>query len=165
MIVAGCLADWGQRVVATGLLGKDNDAPFTELFAAKGIEDRFCRFSGLTRVNVKLVDPRDTTDINLPGADLAPEQLQRGLDAVLDLASSGTIVVLAGSLPADFPDDTYAHCIAKLTARQVRVVLDTSGPPLAAALQAAAGPCPMPSNPTAPNLRPGLNAPCRRTPT
>ena len=142
VIVAGCLADWGQRVVATGLLGKDNDTPFTELFAAKGIEDRFCRFPGLTRVNVKLVDPRDTTDINLPGADLAPEQLQRGLDAVLELASSGTIVVLAGSLPADFPDDTYAHCIAKLTARQVRVVLDTSGPPLAAALQAAAGTLP-----------------------
>ncbi len=142
VIVAGCLADWGQRVVATGLLGEDNDAPFTDLFAAKGIEDRFCRFSGPTRVNVKLVDPRDTTDINLPGADLAPEQMHRARDAVLALASSGAIVVLAGSLPADFPDDTYAHCIAELTARQVRVVLDTSGPPLTAALQAAAGALP-----------------------
>lgn len=142
VIVAGCLADWGQRVVATGLLGKDNDAPFTELFAAKGIDDRFCRFSGLTRVNVKLVDRRDTTDINLPGADVPPEQRQRGLDAVLELGGSGTVVVLAGSLPAHFPDDTYAHCIAALAARQVRVVLDTSGPPLAAALQAAAGALP-----------------------
>ena len=35
--VASCLADWGTPVIAAGLLGSGNAAPFEALFAAKGI--------------------------------------------------------------------------------------------------------------------------------
>ncbi|MBP0652120.1 1-phosphofructokinase, partial [Mycobacterium tuberculosis] len=33
--VAGCVADWGWPVIATGVLGCGNDAAFVRLFAEK----------------------------------------------------------------------------------------------------------------------------------
>ncbi len=70
--VASSLADLGHRVVATGLLGRENCGPFEELFTQKNIEDAFVRLPGSTRVGIKILDPvkRQTTDINFPG--LAP---------------------------------------------------------------------------------------------
>ncbi len=136
VMVAGCLADWGQAVIATGLLGEDNADTFSALFATKGIVDAFCRYPGLTRTNVKLVDATDTTDINLPGAEVPVERLPAVRDAVLQHADAESLVVLAGSLPAGFADSTYADLVATLSARGVRTVLDTSGLPLHAALAA-----------------------------
>lgn len=140
VMVAGCLADWGQTVTATGLLGEGNDAVFRALFAAKGITDAFSRYPGLTRTNIKLVDPHETTDINLPGAE-APAALLQALEhKVLHRADATSLVVLAGSLPAGFAADTYAVLIAGLGARGMRTVLDTSGAPLREALAAEARP-------------------------
>ncbi|WCS25535.1 1-phosphofructokinase [Methylobacterium sp. NMS14P] len=138
--VACCLADWGLPVTATGILGADNAAPFTELLAEKGVADRFLRVPGETRTNLKLLDRRtgDTTDINLPGLTVAADALGAARAALLDHAAGDAWVVLAGSLPGALPVDTYAELAARLKARGARVVLDASGPPLAAAL--AAGP-------------------------
>ena len=141
--VASCLADFGIRTAVTGLLGSSNAAPFEALFRAKGIDDRCLRLDGSTRVNTKLVDRAtgQTTDINLPGPALTPEVRLAMLGSLLACieGAMGTVrwVVLAGSLPPDWPVDTY-----RLLARHVRhcggqVVLDASGPALAAGLLAA----------------------------
>ncbi|QCG95494.1 1-phosphofructokinase [Azospirillum sp. TSA2s] len=134
--VASCLADWGTPVVATGLLGTGNAAPFEALFQAKGIADAFLRLPGETRVNVKIADlaANDTTDINLPGLTADPGALGRVQETVRRLVEPGTPVLLAGSLPDGLPTDTYAILTADLAAAGARVVLDSSGPPLAAAL-------------------------------
>lgn len=136
VMVAGCLADWGQPVIATGLLGSDNTALFNGLFAAKGIEDRFIRHPGQTRTNIKLLDPHATTDINLPGADIPVALTRQVRETVLRYADAKTLVVLSGSLPAGFPAQTYAELIGALAEHGIRTVLDTSGAPLGAALQA-----------------------------
>ena len=140
VMVAGCLADWGQPVVATGLLGDGNGALFSALFAAKGIGDMFCRHPGHTRTNIKLVDPHATTDINLPGTDIPMAMMRQVRETVLRSVDAETFVVLSGSLPAAFPVETYAELIGALAAHGVRTVLDTSGAPLAAALNASATP-------------------------
>ncbi|PWC67343.1 1-phosphofructokinase [Azospirillum sp. TSH7] len=134
--VASCLADWGTPVVATGLLGTGNAAPFEALFQAKGIADAFLRLPGETRGNVKIADlaANDTTDINLPGLTADPGALGRVQETVRRLVEPGTPVLLAGSLPDGLPTDTYAILTADLAAAGARVVLDSSGPPLAAAL-------------------------------
>ncbi|KAA1056747.1 1-phosphofructokinase [Azospirillum argentinense] len=138
--VASCLADWGTPVVATGLLGSGNAAAFEALFAAKGIADRFVRLPGETRVNVKIADlaAADTTDLNLPGltADADADALDRVRRTLRELVLPGTPVLLAGSLPDGLPADSYATLTADLRAQGARVVLDSSGPPLAAALAA-----------------------------
>lgn len=134
--VASCLADWGVDVVAHGLLGSDNAAPFDALFAAKGIEDRFIRVAGSTRVNLKLVDDAGTTDINLDGMAV-DEALVAMVVSQLNVAvRSGDLVALSGSLPPGCPYDVYAAMVAQLRERGCRVLLDTSGGPLTHALDA-----------------------------
>ena len=135
--VAGCLADWHVPVVATGLLGDTNAALFEALFARKGVLDGFCRVPGSNRTNIKISDASDgqTTDINLPGIDATPadvEALCKRIDAVADVAG----VALCGSLPGGLPADTYAQLLARLNQRGVRTLLDTSGAPLTQALAA-----------------------------
>lgn len=136
--VASCLADWGTPVVATGLLGSGNAAAFEALFAAKGIADRFVRLPGETRVNVKIADlaAADTTDLNLPGLTADADALDRVRRTLRELVLPGTPVLLAGSLPDGLPAGSYATLTADLRAQGARVVLDSSGPPLAAALAA-----------------------------
>ncbi|PGH55844.1 1-phosphofructokinase [Azospirillum palustre] len=137
--VASCLADWGTPVTATGLLGTGNAAPFEALFQAKGIADAFLRLPGETRVNIKIADlaANDTTDINLPGLSADAGAVGRVRETVLGLVEPGTPVLLAGSLPEGLPADAYAALTADLAAAGARVVLDSSGAPLAAALASA----------------------------
>ncbi|GJD88065.1 Tagatose-6-phosphate kinase [Methylobacterium hispanicum] len=134
--VALCLADWGLPVAASGVLGSDNAAPFAQLMAERGIDDRFLRIPGETRTNLKLLDRKtgDTTDINLPGLAVSPDTLDAARAALIDLADAGSLAVLAGSLPGTLPPETYRDLTARLNARGARVVLDASGGPLAAAL-------------------------------
>jgi len=134
--VAGCLADWGLPVLATGILGRDNCAPFEALFAAKGIGNRFVSQSGANRINIKLVSDNDgaTTDVNLPGLSVAPPVLLQLTELLHELGAAGRCVVLAGSLPAGLPDDCYARLCERLTRQGAWIALDTSGTALSAAL-------------------------------
>jgi 1-phosphofructokinase len=136
--VACCLADWGLPVSVTGVLGQDNAAPFAQLLAAKGIDDRFVRIPGETRTNLKLLDAAsgDTTDINLPGLEFGPSTVEAVRAVLVDLTGPGSLAVLAGSLPRSLGPDAYARLTAELKRRGTRVVLDASGPALAAALAA-----------------------------
>ncbi|MFD1281773.1 1-phosphofructokinase [Methylobacterium goesingense] len=138
--VAACLADWGVPVAATGVLGQDNAAPFQALMEAKGIADAFAWIPGETRTNLKLLDAQsgDTTDINLPGLAVTADALVTVRAVLRSRATEGTLAVLAGSLPGGLPAGTYADLTAALVARGVRVILDASGPALAAALAAPA---------------------------
>jgi 1-phosphofructokinase len=138
--VACCLADWGLPVTATGILGGDNAAVFTQVLAEKGVADRFVRVPGATRTNLKLLDrlTGDTTDINLPGLAVGADDLRSARAALLDHAGAGGLVVLAGSLPEGVPPGIYADFIRDLDARGARVILDASGVAFAAALAAGA---------------------------
>lgn len=137
--VAGCLADWGSPVIATGILGRANQPAFTDFFSAKGITDRFITAPGETRTNIKIIDGAggDTTDINLPGLTVTEDLLEQVIDVLTQIVAAGSIVVLAGSLPNGLPATTWATLTGFLNQAKARVVLDTSGPPLAAALEAA----------------------------
>lgn len=65
--VAKVLAELGAEVSVTGFLGDDNQDPFAHLFEQKGIEDRFVRVHGASRINVKLVEETGrVTDLELP---------------------------------------------------------------------------------------------------
>lgn len=134
--VASCLADWAIPVIATGILGRDNATPFEQLFADKGINDRFVRHDGATRVNIKLVDGSDnsTTDVNLPAQPVGAATFDALLQQLDDLAEPGRCFVLAGSLPAGLAEDSYAVLIGRLRRYGAHVVLDSSGAALAAAL-------------------------------
>ncbi|SDA11629.1 1-phosphofructokinase [Sphingomonas sp. NFR15] len=134
--VASCLADWNLDVVAHGLLGRDNAAPFDQLFAQKAIDDRFVRVAGSTRVNLKLVDRVGTTDINLTGIAVDESQVDMVVATLSAAVQRGDLVILSGSVPPGCSSGIYAMLVRQLRGTGCRVLLDTSGLPLERALEA-----------------------------
>lgn len=137
--VAAFLAHTDHAVAVTGLLGSDNAGLFERLFEEKGIADHFVRLPGSTRVNIKIVDDvhAGVTDINFLGLRPEPRDLAALTTAIDMLAESAEWFVLSGSVPADVPNDIYATLIARLKLHRRTVVLDASGLPLRAAIEAA----------------------------
>lgn len=125
--VASFLADFGQGATITGFLGGENDAIFRRLFEQKGIEDRFVRFGGSTRIGIKISDLalQQTTDINFPGQAPEPEAIQRLFDILGELKAGHEWFVLSGSVPAGLSPAIYGDMVRALAGR--KVVVDTSG--------------------------------------
>lgn len=134
--VAACLADFGLKPVVTGYLGADNARIFEQLFKARGIDDRFVRYEGATRTNIKIVDEKGTTDINLAGNPVNAEK-ENELLCVLDgFASPQWLVIMSGSLAPQMPVDYYVQTSARLKAKGASVIVDCSGEALQALLGA-----------------------------
>lgn len=138
--VAAFLADYGERVAATGFLGAENDTLFRSFFERKTIADRCVRLAGSTRTGIKIVDPiaGQTTDINFPGLAGGATESQALAQQIDALAIHAEWFVFAGSLPPELPATTYRDLIRPLVAEGKRVALDTSGAAFREAL--AAGP-------------------------
>jgi 1-phosphofructokinase len=137
--VASFLRDLGVAVSVTGFLGRDNAPEFERLFERKSIADRFVRLPGKTRVNVKILDEAQDriTDINFPGQHARAGDRESLEQAIAALVPDHDWFVLSGSVPAGIPFDVYAELTATLKAAGKRVVVDTSGAPLRAALRGA----------------------------
>ncbi len=163
--VAACLADAGLRCAALGVLGAGNAPVFETLFAERGIDDRCLRVPGDTRSNLKLVaaDSGATTDINLPGLALDQAQLDTVGARLAELLRPGLPVVLSGSLPAGLAEDTWRHLQAQAAAAGARVLLDTSGAPLHAALDAPRAQLPFAIKPNRHELEEWAGAPLAST--
>lgn len=136
--VALRLADYGLPVSATGFLGEQNTALFEKTFAQKGIEDRFIRSAGETRVNVKIIDvaEQQTSDINAAGVKPSEADVQRLLNVLDEMADECEWFILGGRLQNSLPADLYAQMITRLKAKGCRVILDTSGEALRLGLRA-----------------------------
>jgi len=135
--VASCLADWGQDCVVAGWLGRDNVASFEALMAHPRLADAMVRIAGQTRTNIKLLDASrsETTDINLPGFATDAAEFDLLCSALNRHFSPSRIVVMAGSLPAGTPPHAWSQLLAAATADGSRVLVDTSGAPLAELLR------------------------------
>ncbi|GGZ91937.1 1-phosphofructokinase [Ignatzschineria ureiclastica] len=133
IMVASCLADWGQfSIRAGGLLGESNSQIFEEALKAKSIQDCFVRVSGQNRTNIKIVDQNDTTDINLPGIAGNEVALQRVAETFAE--QKPALLVLSGSLAEGMPVDSYRQLI-KVAPQGSKVILDASGEALIEALK------------------------------
>lgn len=95
--------------------------------------------AGAIRSNITLVDADgETTKINAPGPVLDEAEQAAILDAVAEHLDAGDVryVVAAGSLPEGVSTDFVVHLGTLAASRGVPFALDTSGPPLEAALRA-----------------------------
>ena len=128
--VARWLAKRGATVACGGLLGEDNAAMFEKELKKYGIEDRFVRIPGSTRVNEMFVTPKGSFKVNRPagGKFEGFEKFERfeGFD----------VVILSGSLPKDWPADTYRHLVESAKKAGAKVVLDASGKALVEGVKA-----------------------------
>jgi 6-phosphofructokinase 2 len=71
----------------------------------------------------------------MPGPLLTHQEWRACLDAIDRMDALPLILVCSGSLPPGVPDDFYARIARIAAARGSKLILDTSGRPLAAALQ------------------------------
>jgi 1-phosphofructokinase len=137
--VAAFLSDYGLPVIVTGFLGEENRYIFERMFLEKGIDDRFVRIAGSTRVGIKIVDDlqQQTTDINFPGQAPTVQDVDTLFDIIQTLSGECGWFVLSGSIPAGMPASIYRELVERIQATGKQVALDTSGEGLQLALSAA----------------------------
>ena len=129
--VARWLAKRGATVACGGLLGEDNATMFEKELKKYGIEDRFVRIPGSTRVNEMFVTPQGSFKVNRP----ANGGTYRGLEGLGSLEGFD-VVILSGSLPKDWPVDTYRYLAVAAKKAGAKVILDASGKALAEGVKA-----------------------------
>lgn len=106
--------------------------------AEEGMASRFVASAEDTRVSFTVHEGRSGQEFRfvMPGPRLSEAEWRACLDALDATDPFPGLLVASGSLPPGVPDDFYAR-VARLAAeRGGRLVLDTSGAPLDAALQA-----------------------------
>ena len=116
-------------------------AQVQQLLADEGVPTQLQRIAGDTRENFSVVETTTGQEFRfvLPGPTLQTSEWQACLDALATHAPPPRWLIASGSLPPGTPDDFYAQLVRAVSAvsgQGVRVAVDTSGPPLAAALQA-----------------------------
>lgn len=136
--VARALVVNGITAIAVVPLGGPDGQLLAALLAEDAIPTRGVRVSADTRSNITLVEADGTvTKLNAPGNPLAADDLEALLAATDDQLAAGVDwLVACGSLPEGAPIDLYARLVSAGRAAGALVAVDTSGPALAAAVDA-----------------------------
>ncbi|OOF51535.1 1-phosphofructokinase [Rodentibacter genomosp. 1] len=135
--VAKVLKDLDVDVAVGGFLGEDNAGDFEQMFNKQGLQDKFHRVAGKTRINVKITETEaDVTDLNFLGYDINPQAWQQFAADSLAYCLDYDIVAVCGSLPRGVTPELFAEWLNQLHQEGVKVVLDTSNAALNAGLKA-----------------------------
>lgn len=135
--VTRVLAAAGVRSRAI-VVARDDDR-FAALLAADGVDAVHVPVDAPVRTNLALTEPDGTTTkVNEPGSPLDDRAVAAVLTAVRAHAADADWLVVAGSLPVGARPGLVADVIAAAREARpgIRIALDTSGAPLAAAVAA-----------------------------
>ena len=107
------------------------------MFNKHGLEDKFHRVDGKTRINVKITETEaDVTDLNFLGYQISPQVWQQFVTDSLAYCLNHDIVAVCGSLPRGVSPELFADWLNQLHQAGVKVVLDSSNAALIAGLKA-----------------------------
>ena len=123
--VSGVLQVLGCKSVALGFVAGETGAWLERGLAAQGLYTDFIHLAeGMTRINVKIKAGQET-ELNGAGPAI-PQSALEELEAKLDLLNEDDVLILAGSIPASMPQNTYERLLARLQGRGVRTVVDAT---------------------------------------
>lgn len=122
----------GGKSTAYVVTGGANGAAFVALLRAEGVSVETHAIKEETRQSFHVTDAATGEQYRfvLPGPTLNEHDLATIESDILRLAANASFLVLSGSLPPGVPDDFYAQLSQKLQSQTVRIIVDTSGPPL-----------------------------------
>ena len=102
----------------------------------EGLDSVFLPIANETRVSFTVHEHSTGAEFRfvMPGPHLSDGEWQACLDHLAQMPRFPDLLVASGSLPPGVPVDFYAQLARLCKARGARLLLDTSGPPLAAAL-------------------------------
>lgn len=90
-----------------------------------GVEENFISVqAGISRINVKLRS-NEESEINGMGPDIGNADIDK-LMSQLDELENGDVLVLAGSIPSVMPETMYRDIMARLSHKDVMVVVDAT---------------------------------------
>lgn len=135
--VAKVLNDLGVDVTVGGLLGRDNQEGFDQLFAELGLHNRFQVIDGRTRINIKVTEAGgDVTDLNFSGFKVSEENWQHFKQDSLNWLGDFDMVCVSGSLPQGVALDEFTDWMKALRQQCPCLVFDSSRAALDAGLLA-----------------------------
>jgi len=136
--VSRMLQKLNQPSKAIGLLGGQTGKTIEAGLQEQGIEVVAIPISGETRTNVSIVTPGGSKHIkvNEKGPTVSEVELELIYDFISENATTGTLWVLAGSIPPGVDVSVYRELTQKIKELGGDVVLDTSGEALRQGVQA-----------------------------
>ena len=138
--VSRVLLQLGDEVLATGLLGGHMGAYMAELMDADGVKNDFVPIAGETRICLNILHEGNQTELLESGPQIAPAELEAFTAKFAELAAKADVVTLSGSLPRGVDAGYYAELVKIAEEAGAKVLLDTSGASLEAALESDAKP-------------------------
>jgi 6-phosphofructokinase 2 len=135
--VARVVRRLGSQVTAIYPAGGAGGSLLTTLLDREGVRSLPIRVAGETREDFAVMEESTGNQYRfvLPGASLSEPEWLACLDLLDRLDGWPPFLVASGSLPPDVPDDFYGRAARVGKRHGAKVVVDTSGRPLAAALQ------------------------------
>jgi 1-phosphofructokinase family hexose kinase len=131
----------GEEALWIGFLGGATGEQFERGLAALGIPVEPVLSRSATRVNLEIIDASGVvTEVLEPGGAVTAEEVGGMFRVCRERFArhrENAVVVLSGSLPPGAPGDFYAQLVSAARACGCGTLLDTSGEPLLAALDAA----------------------------
>ncbi|HLT19117.1 MAG TPA: 1-phosphofructokinase family hexose kinase [Thermomicrobiales bacterium] len=136
--VARVLTRFGVDTLALITAGGRSGQTLIELLEAEGIALQAIPITDATRENVTILEESTMLQYRfcMPGPRLQPDELQAVVRAVEHYEPRPEYLVISGSQPPELPDDAITDVIEVARERGIRVVVDTSGPALRAAIDA-----------------------------
>lgn len=122
--VSNVLNALGHRNTALGFIAGFTGEGLEKGLQSMGVDTRFIRAEGMTRINVK-VKATEETEINGIGPVITDAHMA-ALSAQLDTLEEGDVLVLSGSIPGCLPGDTYEKIMAQLQGKGISIVVDAT---------------------------------------
>lgn len=126
--VSRVLKRLGAHNKALGFIGGFTGNYIEDFLLREGVETDFIETAEITRINVK-IKAAEETELNGPGPALNADDLAQFTEKINNMCE-GDWLVLAGSLPDSVPASYYSGIAELCRERNIRFVLDTSGPAL-----------------------------------
>ncbi len=135
--VSRALAAGDTATVAVLPSGGPEGAQLAALLEPFGVQTVQVPIAGTVRSNITVAEPDGTTTkLNEAGPEITADECAAIERTVVELAASASWFVGSGSLPRGVGNDFYARLVTALRDHDIKVCIDASGAPLAAAVDA-----------------------------
>ncbi len=118
-------------VIATGFLGGKNGEFIQEQLEREKVASSFIEIKETTRSCIAILEKETQTEVLGPGPWVKEEEIKGFLEGYSELVKKAELICISGSLPRGVPQDFYRDLVKIAGDSHCRVLLDSSGAPLA----------------------------------